>query len=703
MKHSNVTRNALFTSIISLLLCVSMLVGTTFAWFTDEVVSGTNIIAAGNLDIELLAGGQPVNETTPLFDDVILWEPGAVVYETLQVANVGSLALQYQMTLNIADENNLNGHKLSEVLKFAVVDAADIPANATRAEVLALAKAAVAEDNGKGTLSNLYLTGELLAGESANAQTVVIFWEPTDRDNDYNANNGQKTSDGQPLYIKFGIKLQATQLMHEYDSFGNDYDGQANIVPMATVNDLGPKTILATLFDGSFNSTPSEYAAPFILQLLPNEQLTDPDGIPESYDEYLDSPNALWHVDFVVKADRDVAVDSLALIGYYNEWCQYNDDYWVAMIAPETIPAGTEIRLVSSIATVNYEEICRYGNDPLDELVADLEGFLCTAVDLDGSNAGTTVTVELRMYETPVQGGCAEGGGCKHPYVECETGVSYVVGTYSYTFGEATQDTVIVVNDAAELQAALNAAQDGAIINFGADITGNVVAAQKSGVNVTINGNGHKFNGVMTVFGNGNQAGAEALRIKNINFVAAEGAASCIVSPDRSVNNKYSYAHNVTIEGCTFTDPDGAVNCAAIRHEDGGDKNWTVKACSADSTMHSLLQVQNVEGELLVENCVVNTKNGINLNSCTDVTVSNCEFNVKGYAIRFGVGSGGDPAAAKNFVVADSVLKSECNDGDAVIIFRASAVNAILNLNNTTIEGTTEISGATTATTIVRN
>ena len=53
MKRKNTTRNALFTSIISLLLCVSMLVGTTFAWFTDEVKSGRNMIAAGNLDVEL--------------------------------------------------------------------------------------------------------------------------------------------------------------------------------------------------------------------------------------------------------------------------------------------------------------------------------------------------------------------------------------------------------------------------------------------------------------------------------------------------------------------------------------------------------------------------------------------------------------------------------------------------------------------------
>ena len=53
MKRKNIARNALFTSIISLMLCVSMLVGTTFAWFTDSVVSGNNIIAVGNLDVEL--------------------------------------------------------------------------------------------------------------------------------------------------------------------------------------------------------------------------------------------------------------------------------------------------------------------------------------------------------------------------------------------------------------------------------------------------------------------------------------------------------------------------------------------------------------------------------------------------------------------------------------------------------------------------
>ena len=229
MKRKNTTRNALFTSIIALLMCVSMLVGTTFAWFTDEVVTGMNTIAAGNLDVELLADGNQVDSNTKLFDDVTLWEPGVVVYENLQVANVGTLALQYQMSLNFGNENDLNGHKLSEVLQVAVID--KIADGADRATVLAAAKAA----SNVGELADFYLTGELEAKTESPEQTVVIFWAPNDNDTDnlYNVNNGQTVSDYEEtgdntLRIEFGINLQATQKMSESDSFGPDYDSLAS-------------------------------------------------------------------------------------------------------------------------------------------------------------------------------------------------------------------------------------------------------------------------------------------------------------------------------------------------------------------------------------------------------------------------------------------------------------------------------------------
>ena len=218
MRKTKSTKRALLLSVLALLSCVAMLVGSTFAWFTDEVTSGRNVIAAGNLDIELLADGQPVDAATVLFDNS-LWEPGVVVYENLEVANVGSLALTYELRLNAIAENNLEGHSLSEVVKIAVLDET-IAADATRADVLAKAK-----DAEPCALADFAVTGDLLAGK-ADALAIVIFWDPNDNatDNLYNVNNGKQTSDGQPLYIDFGIELVATQLMHEEDSFGNDYD-----------------------------------------------------------------------------------------------------------------------------------------------------------------------------------------------------------------------------------------------------------------------------------------------------------------------------------------------------------------------------------------------------------------------------------------------------------------------------------------------
>ena len=78
MKQTKQTRRALSASILSVVLCAAMLIGTTFAWFTDSVTSGRNQIVAGNLDVELeyatategtLGGWTSVNDATDLFGD----------------------------------------------------------------------------------------------------------------------------------------------------------------------------------------------------------------------------------------------------------------------------------------------------------------------------------------------------------------------------------------------------------------------------------------------------------------------------------------------------------------------------------------------------------------------------------------------------------------------------------------------------------
>ena len=405
MKHKN-TRKELLVSILAMLLCVSMLVGSTFAWFTDSVTSGMNTIAAGNLDIELLADGNKVDANTALFDNVDLWEPGVVSYENLQIANVGNLALKYELSLNFGNENYLNGHSLSEVLKVAIVD--KIADGATRAEVLEAAKAA-----GSKALNQFVVKGELLPGATSAEQTVVIFWEPNENDVDnlYNANNGQVTSDGEPLHIEFGINLLATQLMYEEDSFGNDYDEFASFLPHASTNDVSNEYDVVPATNGIGGAVEMLDLA-FAMQFLPNE----------TYEQAQASNYRFYHADFVVKADKDIAAESIALAGYYVAFCEdYNDGNWVYLTAGETVPANTEVRLVGSMGvTINYEEICKYANDGV--------GFLCGATDMTGENAGTTITVELRLYETTGDPSTPDG-----PKNE-ETGEYITVGTYSYTF-----------------------------------------------------------------------------------------------------------------------------------------------------------------------------------------------------------------------------------------------------------------------------
>ena len=228
------TRRALVMSLLSLLLCCSMLVGTTFAWFTDSVTSGQNKIIAGNLDVDVYYGDpaaeNSINNVATLFNDVTLWEPGAVAWENLTVVNLGTLALKYELAVNFADQNYVEGTnaKLSEALKVAVVE--PIAANATREQVLTAA--------GEGTpLASFTESGKLLPKDStlvvegavkeAKTYGIVIWWEPSAEDNKWNVQNGAKTNDDEPLQIDLGINLVATQLQAEEDSFDETYDKNA--------------------------------------------------------------------------------------------------------------------------------------------------------------------------------------------------------------------------------------------------------------------------------------------------------------------------------------------------------------------------------------------------------------------------------------------------------------------------------------------
>ena len=226
MSKKKTSRRALLTSVMALVMCLVMLVGTTFAWFTDSVTSGVNTIKSGNLDVALAYEKAEnefadVTESTKLFDDAALWEPGHVEYTVLKVSNEGSLALRYQLGINVAGEvgstNVLDqAFQLSTYLRYAVLEGDKCSLN--RAEMLRAA--------GDGKQLASYTGAETTLLPAAADMVTVVVWMPTTVGNEAN----HKTGVAAPS-IKLGVNLVATQAEHEYDSFGKDYDKDANGSP----------------------------------------------------------------------------------------------------------------------------------------------------------------------------------------------------------------------------------------------------------------------------------------------------------------------------------------------------------------------------------------------------------------------------------------------------------------------------------------
>ena len=251
-------KHSLLISILSLILCFSLLLGTTFAWFTDKVVSGKNTIAAGNLDVELYHSNaavqnEQVKTDTLLFKDLqgnpILWEPGVVSYENLRVTNAGDLALSYQLAMETAKENFVvypdgTQYGLSQILKVGIVEGGITATD--RAGVLA----SVADANWT-TLTDFIQNGTLTpAGKGVSEKTwgVVVYWQPGENDNLWNLNNGKQLNEGETLSIELGVKLTATQEPFENDSFDKNYDAQY-VIPNVNV------TVTETVADKAENDT----------------------------------------------------------------------------------------------------------------------------------------------------------------------------------------------------------------------------------------------------------------------------------------------------------------------------------------------------------------------------------------------------------------------------------------------------------------
>lgn len=217
MKESSGMKKALGISLIAILLCLSMFLGTTFAWFTDSVTSAGNKIIAGNLDIELYLNTDAntkiaISENPdPIFGtgaiaqndaSETLWEPGKTQVVYLTIENKGNLDLKYRVDV-VATSNSTPS--LTEVLKYAIIR------DATYGTV----------DSWKGGLSIVDGVNPteadgvfLKAGDSYNFALAIHMDEA--------AGNEYMNGD-----ISFDIVVLASQVASEKDSFDEHYDETA--------------------------------------------------------------------------------------------------------------------------------------------------------------------------------------------------------------------------------------------------------------------------------------------------------------------------------------------------------------------------------------------------------------------------------------------------------------------------------------------
>ena len=212
------TKRALVTSVMSLLLCFTMLLGTTFAWFTDTASSTNNKIVAGTLDLKLLMhnGTEYVDigeNKDPIFGDGSIaqnnnaetkWEPGKTQVAYLAIENVGNLDLKYTVKLNLKDSTK----DLYKVMQYAITPDAT---NENPADDWDAAKGITVVPGVQNAPAV-----EVVLEKGATHYFALSLHMLAEAGNEYQGGT-----------ITFDILVLATQLTSEEDSFGPDYDAES--------------------------------------------------------------------------------------------------------------------------------------------------------------------------------------------------------------------------------------------------------------------------------------------------------------------------------------------------------------------------------------------------------------------------------------------------------------------------------------------
>ena len=357
MNESTKTKKALRGSLFALFLCIVLLIGTTFAWFTDTASTGVNKIQSGNLDVGLQmqvnddkwvsAEGETLTfkaKDGRAAED-ILWEPGCT-YELpkLRVVNNGNLALKYKIKIT-----GIQGsEKLNEVIDWTINDQ-PIDLNEQH----------------------------LLANKAGEAFTIKGHMQES-AGNEYQG----LSIDG------ISITVYATQLNSENDSFGPDYDKDATY-PVASASELG-----SALNEGKIVALSKDITSNDTIVVNNKTATLDANG------KTVDNTDEIWNEDtgnWSLVSARNQA--NLTITGNGNFKAKENDCFAVDVQdgSTVTIKNGTFVGNVHAVYVLEGTAIIEGGTYSVQQKYSDAskaDEFVLNCYDANRANGTAKIIVK---------------------------------------------------------------------------------------------------------------------------------------------------------------------------------------------------------------------------------------------------------------------------------------------------------------------
>jgi len=555
------TKKTLLSSIIVLIVCIAMLLGTTFAWFSDSVSNTGNKIQAGTLDIDLLKNSKKTadaegtyvsiaDNVEKVFSADVLWEPGQTQVAYLAVQNKGNLALKYNLYIDVTDKQTHEDltKAMAEAFEFVVVKGEQNG----KAQNTYISDWADAKTKAGTAATNLYAalgnkgSGRILAAPNGCLNTqneadyfAIVLHMSEEAGNAYQAG-----------LIEVDVNIIATQQTYEKDGFNSDqYDANAVYPALAPyINEIVTKE------NGNFvidkDEGKNQNYAKTGSQPITVESSTSPvtSTVPASTNLFMDETGAKDKIPTDNVGDDGTEFQSnLSRTIKTTDATETSVSYDISYIYSETVGAKTNVYNVTGFSAV-VENIVSVSKGLKDVKVTHSHGSTVTQM-VKADN--TTAKADNTYYYDSANGKLYIWSKLYSNFkIEYEYDFVSSVGSQGYT----------------SLDEALAAAEAGQTVLLlkDADLTGHAAYAHyvyNIKDNVTINLNNHTItsNNYGVVYQGKN------LTIKNGSFAAKDGGSYALFVGDETATTGVKlenltctgginvYKSAVTIRNCNVT------------------------------------------------------------------------------------------------------------------------------------------------------